>query len=126
MKKGLKIGLGVLAGIVVVGAIAGRQEAPKSSGAPAPPVAATSAAQQQPEPEPEPGITMADYQQLRTGMTYPQVVAILGEEGEELSSNEIAGTRTVMYQWRAGAFGGNMNAMFQDGKLIQKAQFGLR
>lgn len=70
-------------------------------------------------------ISLAKYSSLKTGMTYEQAVAILGTEGVEMSSNELAGHRTVMYQWDAG-FGANMNAMFQDGKLIQKAQFGLR
>lgn len=58
-------------------------------------------------------------------MTYEEVVAILGKPGTEISSNELAGIKTVMYQWEAG-FGANMNAMFQDGGLVQKAQFGLR
>ncbi len=59
-----------------------------------------------------------------TGMTYPEVVGILGEAGEEMSRNELAGITTVMYSWKR--FGGaNMNAMFQNGKLISKAQFGL-
>lgn len=34
---------------------------------------------------------------------------------------------TVMVQWEnPGVFAGNMNAMFQNGKMISKAQFGLR
>ena len=78
-----------------------------------------------------PGVTMENYNRLKTGMTYPQVVRILGKEGTELASNEIAGIKTVMYQWDgdglvAGISGANMNAMFQNGKLIQKAQLGLR
>ncbi len=69
---------------------------------------------------------MANYTRLKTGMTYPQVVEILGKEGTELSSNEIGGYRTVMYQWEGEGFAANMNAMFQNGKMIQKAQFGLK
>jgi len=72
------------------------------------------------------GVNMQNYLKLQNGMTYEQVVGILGEEGEEMSSNEIGGTRTVMYMWKAKGFGGsNMNAMFQDNALITKAQFGL-
>jgi hypothetical protein len=70
------------------------------------------------------GVTMANFNKLRTGMTYRQAVAILGAEGEVLSENEIGGTRTVMYQWKGGYLA-NMNAMFQNDKLISKAQFGL-
>ncbi len=71
-------------------------------------------------------VTAAEYARLTTGMTYRQAVEIIGFEGEELSRSEIAGITTVMYQWTNRGFSGaNMNAMFQDGRLIQKAQFGL-
>jgi hypothetical protein len=63
-------------------------------------------------------------------MTYSEVVQILGQSGTEISRSSIAGITTVMYQWNAGGLaglsGGNMNAMFQDGRLVSKAQFGLR
>jgi Domain of Unknown Function with PDB structure (DUF3862) len=73
------------------------------------------------------GVTMANYKRLETGMTYEQVVEILGKQGTEMSSNDIAGYKTVMYMWKSGRFSvGNMNAMFQNGGLVQKAQFGLR
>jgi len=72
------------------------------------------------------GVTMASYNRIKNGMTYSQVVQILGKEGTELSSNEIAGIRTIMYQWEGDGWGSNMNVMFQNGKVIQKAQFGLK
>ncbi len=73
------------------------------------------------------GVTMENYNRLKTGMTYVQVVQILGKEGEELSSNEIGGYKTVMYKWDGDAgWGANMNAMFQNGKLNSKSQFGLK
>ncbi len=73
------------------------------------------------------GVTMANFNRLETGMTYSQVVEILGKEGEELSSNDIAGYKTVMYKWDGEAgWGSNMNVMFQNGKLISKSQFGLK
>ena len=75
------------------------------------------------------GVNMQNYLKLQNGMTYEQVVEILGKPGEEMSSNELAGYKTVMYMWRAtglGALsGGNMNAMFQNGALVQKSQFNL-
>ena len=70
-------------------------------------------------------ISLAQFGLLQTGITYRQAVVILGKEGAEISSNDIAGTRTVMYQWPAGGMA-NMNAMFQNDKLISKAQFGLK
>jgi hypothetical protein len=71
-----------------------------------------------------PTMTKATYANVREGMTYEQVVAIVGPPGQELSSNEIGGFRTVMYQWEAG-FMANANMTFQNGKLVAKAQFGL-
>ena len=77
-------------------------------------------------------VTKAEYDQLVNGMSYDEVVRIIGEEGEELSRNHIDGVPgvmesvdTVMYMWK-NPFGANMNAMFQNDKLMQKAQFGLK
>jgi len=70
------------------------------------------------------GVTLAQYNQLQTGMSEQQVYAILGP-GTEISRSDIGGIVTVMYQWDGDGFGANMNAMFQNGHLIQKAQFGL-
>lgn len=72
------------------------------------------------------GLTLNGYNQLQTGMSYGDVVRILGTEGTEISRNEFAETVTVMYQWESRFGGANMNAMFQDDQLVQKAQFGLR
>ena len=70
-------------------------------------------------------LTLATYNRLQAGMTYEQVREILGSSGTEMSRLELAGITTVMYQWTR--FGGaNMNAMFQNGQLVSKAQFGLR
>ena len=111
------ISIGIAA--VMPGSSPTTQQASTSAAAPA-------AAIESVTPEPRKGrVDMAAYSQLQTGMSYEQAVEILGKPGTELSSNEIGGTRTVLYQWDAG-FGANMNAMFQDGQLIQKAQFGLR
>lgn len=72
------------------------------------------------------GVNMNNYNRIQTGMSYDEVVQILGEQGSEMSSNDIGGYKNIMYMWKAGGFsGGNMNAMFQNGALIQKAQFGL-
>jgi hypothetical protein len=58
-------------------------------------------------------------------MTYEEVTKILGS-GKEISRTEISGLpTTVMYQWEKYSGLKNMNAMFQDGKLVSKAQFGL-
>ena len=72
-----------------------------------------------------PQITLSKYNQLQDGMTYSEVANILGKPGIEISSSSVAGIKTVMIQWEADGFA-NMNAMFQNGKLVSKAQFGLK
>lgn len=73
------------------------------------------------------GVTLANFNQIKTGMKYDEVVKILGKEGEVISESEVAGYKTVMYKWDgSGGFGANMNAMFQNGKLMSKSQLGLK
>lgn len=72
------------------------------------------------------GVTMAQFQQLTDGMSYEDAAKILGSAGTEMSNSSMAGHKTVMYQWTGAEFASNMNAMFQDGKLISKAQFDLK
>ena len=70
-------------------------------------------------------ITLSNYERLQTGMTYEQACEILGKAGTEMSRTEMAGYVTVMYGWQGDGVA-NMNAMFQNGKLVSKAQFGLK
>ncbi|HOJ32820.1 MAG TPA: DUF3862 domain-containing protein [Candidatus Hydrogenedentes bacterium] len=77
-------------------------------------------------------VTFDEYKRIQNGMSYREVVSIIGAEGEEISRNKIDGVpgvmesiETVMYQW-VNSNGSNMNAMFQNDRLIQKAQFGLQ
>ena len=73
-----------------------------------------------------PPVTLSEFRRVQAGMSYPEVVGIIGERGEEMSRTSIPGLpTTVMYGWQ-NPDGSNMNAMFQGGSLIQKAQFGLR
>ena len=77
-------------------------------------------------------VTLSDYVQIDNGMSYSQVVAIIGDPGVEMARNRMEGVPgvmpgldTVMYLWQ-NPDGSNMNAMFQNDRLVQKAQFGLR
>jgi hypothetical protein len=73
------------------------------------------------------GVTLAQFHQLADGMTYTRAAEILGGPGAEMSRTSISGTTTVMYAWQgSGSVGANMNAIFQNDKLISKAQFGLQ
>ncbi|WIF95022.1 DUF3862 domain-containing protein [Caminicella sporogenes] len=69
-------------------------------------------------------VNMEMYNKIQNGMTYEEVVNILGE-GEEVSSSEVAGIKTAIYQW-VNNDGSNMNVTIQDGKVISKAQYGLK
>lgn len=69
----------------------------------------------------------AAFNQIRDGMSISQVEGIIGCRGEVLSETNMGGIRTVMFAWAgSGGMGANMNAMFQSGRLVMKAQFGLR
>lgn len=73
------------------------------------------------------GVTMAGYNALRNGMSYSEAIRILGTSGTELSSGGSEyGYATVMYQWKGSDGFSNMTAMFQNDRLINKAQFGLK
>ena len=70
-------------------------------------------------------VTSEDYSRIEKGMTYAEVCGIIGRSGEELSRSDNGDLTTVMYSWKNRG-GANMNAMFQNDRLVMKAQFGLR
>jgi hypothetical protein len=77
-------------------------------------------------------VTAEEYQRIQNGMSYQEVVAIIGSPGEEMGQNKIDGipgvmdaTTTIMYLWTNNN-ASSMNAMFQNDSLMQKAQFGLK
>jgi hypothetical protein len=73
-------------------------------------------------------VTADDYAQIQPGMTYDQVVEIIGFHGEEMSRVSIGDLETVIYVWKnnhALLDASNMNATFQNGRLASMAQFGL-
>lgn len=71
-------------------------------------------------------VTKAQYDALSDGMTYSEAVRVLGCEGEEMSSSSLGNIKTVMLMWEGRGLGANMNAMFQNDRLVTKAQFGLK
>lgn len=70
-------------------------------------------------------ITKAEYDKIKNGMSYDDVVKIVGGEGESLSDSEIAGIKTAVYMWYGDDQISNANIMIQNGKVVSKAQFGL-
>lgn len=74
-----------------------------------------------------PKISKAEFESLKTGMTYNEVVSIIGSEGEMSSQVDVAGYDTKLYIWEGeGSIGANANVTFQNNKLVSKAQIGLK
>lgn len=69
-------------------------------------------------------LSLAKYNQLKDGMKYEEVTAILGE-GVEMSKTEIMGSNVVSYQWRGSEFS-QITLSFQNGKMNSKSQYGLK
>lgn len=70
-------------------------------------------------------VTLDKFNKIETGMTYEQVVDIIGEEGT-LSTESSAGKQTMkIYYWYAenGIF--NATISFMNGKVNAKSQIGL-
>lgn len=77
----------------------------------------------------DPGISMAEFEKVQSGMTYEEVVKIIGGEGEMQSETGAKGDEyyTVGYKWDGEkGFGSNAIMMFQSNKLDTKAQVGLK
>ena len=71
--------------------------------------------------------SLSAFSAIQPGMTYEQVASIIGCDGVEISRSDLAGYVSTMFAWEgAGSMGANMNAMFQNGTLVFKAQAGLR
>jgi hypothetical protein len=73
-------------------------------------------------------VTMGNFNRLQNGMTYPQVVQILGKEGEESGVLGTGVDRVVVYKWDADddVSGARLDAFFNGGKLDKKLQFALK
>ena len=72
------------------------------------------------------GATLREYQALQTGITLGQAIGIIGCNGEEISRVSYGGQETVMVSWPGEtSFFGNMNATFDNDRLVAKGQLGL-
>ena len=73
-------------------------------------------------------MSLAEFNKIKTGMTYSEVVEIVGCEGELMSEVDLGMPEyaTQLYTWKGwGSLGANANVSFQGGKVISKAQIGL-
>jgi len=71
---------------------------------------------------------MANYNRLFNGMTYAQVVKILGNEGERSTVLDNGSIKIELYKWAAADDGSDaeLDAFFKNGKLDKKSQFALK
>lgn len=78
----------------------------------------------------EEGITLEEFNALKDGMSYEEVVKIVGGPGELQAESGTPGdelhTVSYMYEGEGGTLGANANLMFQGDKLNMKAQAGLK
>ena len=73
-------------------------------------------------------ITKAAYDLIENGMTYEQVVSIVGSKGNLVGETDGGfgeEYRTEIYMWYGNHLGSNANIMFQGGQVISKTQTGL-
>lgn len=72
-------------------------------------------------------ITLDEFNSIETGMTYDEVVEIIGSSGTISSEVEIAGTKTMIVTWYGnGVAGSNANVTFINNTVNGKAQVGLK
>nr|UVX79668.1 MAG: protein of unknown function DUF3862 [Bacteriophage sp.] len=76
-----------------------------------------------------PTISLAEFNAIFTGMTYQEVIDIIGSTGEILSEVDLGLGEEYFTQSREwdgeGSIGANAIIQFQDGKVVTKAQYGL-
>lgn len=72
-------------------------------------------------------LTAEKFAQIQIGMTYEEVVDIIGTEGTVISESGTKGDpyHTVIYEFETDGRLAAANMTFQDGKLINKSQAGL-
>ncbi len=70
-------------------------------------------------------ITMDKYNQIKNGMSYEEIVKIIGSEGEQSSNSKIGNVEISSYRWKGPNYS-NIFATFKDNKLTSKSQNGLK
>ena len=72
-------------------------------------------------------MTMDKYNRIEMGMTAEEVKGIVGSLGKVMSESDVAGYKTVIVTFEGnGSIGSNANITFQNGRVMSKAQVGLK
>lgn len=74
---------------------------------------------------PKAKVDKAAFDKVETGTSCTDLAAIFGEEGDVMSESEVMGIKSVMLVWKAGIMA-NVTIMCQNGKVVSKAQLGLK
>ncbi len=72
------------------------------------------------------GVTKAGFAAIEEGMSYAEVVEIIGAAGDITSESSSFGSTTILYSWKPAKGFGSLSAVFQGDKLASKSQFGLK
>ena len=71
-------------------------------------------------------ITLAEYNSIKNGMTYDEVVKLIGSEGTSISESSVGNVSITIISWYGNGFNGsNANVTFTNNKVTGKAQIGL-
>lgn len=70
-------------------------------------------------------VTAAQYDQVAEGMSYDDVVGIMGGEGQLVSDTNVAGISSQIYTWDGSSLGSNCTITFSNGVVYSKSQYGL-
>ena len=85
----------------------------------------TNSVSSQPEIQNNDKITLEKFNQIQTGMTYQQVVEIIGEEGTLSTESSYSNQTMQIYYWYAKNGISNTTVTFMNGKVTAKSQIGL-
>jgi hypothetical protein len=75
--------------------------------------------------EPADRVTLAKFHAVANDMTYDQVVAVVGSEGEQVTQPGKGKVATVIVTWKNRS-GSSMTVTFQNARVVSKSQLGLR
>lgn len=70
-------------------------------------------------------VTLEKFNKLETGMTYKQVVEIIGEDGTLSTESSYGNQSLKVYYWYSSNGISNATVSFSNGKLTAKSQIGL-
>lgn len=70
-------------------------------------------------------VTLEKFNKIETGMTYQQVVDIIGEEGTLSTESSYGNQSMKVYYWYASNKIANATVSFMNGKVTAKSQVGL-